>query len=209
MKYKIHSILTGQIPNDADFLDVIRRFPDIYNESTKHMAHLERGKATQLEFRIIGEMRTSAARSSYLRSAEKRAEVLGKPGEDAGDAAAVDPSLPEGSAMDSRVARSIAEFDKLERPGDDQIPDQDMVEEMDIDGDEGSPGSMSDEEDPDVFSDGEGAGSSDGASGEEADGAEQDDEGEDEDEEKMTGDIDIEEDGGEMTGIEEAEEVEE
>lgn len=206
MKYKIHSILTGQIPNDADFVDVIRQFPDIYNESTKPLAHLERGKATQLEFRIIGEMRTSAARSSYLKSAEKIAEVLGKPGEDAGDGAAVDPPLPEGSEMDSRVAHSLTEFDKLERPTDDQIPDQDIVEEMEVDGDDGSPGSMSvEEEDPDESSDGDGAGSSDDASGEEADVAEQDEE----EEEKVSGDIDIDEDEDNMTGVEEAEEAEE
>ena len=121
MKFKIHSILNGQIPNDADYLNVVKLFPDDYNEHTRESAHLARGKGTPLEFRLLGEIRTTAARHSYGKKAnpEDLQRRLHGPTEANGgstpDAASMDPSLPKAPEIDPRVTMSLEEFDKVER----------------------------------------------------------------------------------------------
>ena len=166
MKYKVQSILRGETPNEADFVNVLSRFPDIYDDETKGTAHLERGKATPLEFRILSDMRTTAARHAYTRNAEKRVAELPRPTRKKEKGrVAVEASLPHGE-MDERVVQSIAELDRLERVADGRTPGQDDEYEMDVDEDEDPPSSVPDEDnDPgnsndggDIQNDGSGSG---------------------------------------------------
>ena len=204
MKNKMHSILTGEIPNDAVFLNVISRFPDVYDQTTKRTAHLERGKATSLEYRIISEMRTTAARHEYGRNYDKRVldvararQVADSERETLNDAP-IDPTPPSGLERDARVAHALAELNKLERRGDGPSRPQDLADAMDVDEDECSLSAVEDEELEDLV-DGEGIGSGESSSAEEADLAEDDDNEE-------LGDADVGEDEVDMTAEEEVEE---
>ena len=195
----------GKIPNDADFVNVISHFPDIYDDNTKQTAHLGRGKATLVEYRIIGDMRTTAARHSYASNIGKDSAGLGLSGEvsDSGrqapEAASIDPSLLSGSELDSRVAHSVAEFENVERANTSQTPIQDSMDVMDVDEEEGSLGSVSDEdEDPENLDDGEGAQSRESSDDEEADMAGGDDD-------EGLGGVDVDEDEVEISVEEEAE----
>ncbi len=204
MKNKMHSILTGEIPNDAVFLNVISRFPDVYDQTTKRTAHLERGKATSLEYRIISEMRTTAARHEYGRNYDKRVLDIARARQVADseretlDDAPIDPAPPSGLERDARVAHALAELNKLERAGDGPSRPQDLADAMDVDEDECSLSAVEDEELEDLV-DGEGIGSGESSSAEEADLAE------DNDNEEL-GDADMGEDEADMTAEEEVEE---
>lgn len=203
MKHKIHLILTGKIPNDAVYLNVIRCFPDVYDQTTRGTAHLERGKATSLEYRIIGEMRTTAARHEYGRNYDKRMLDLARAGPVANseretpDDALIDPAPPSGLQSDSRVVHALEELNKLERAGEDL---KDLVDAMDVDGDERSLSEAEDEESKGLV-DSEGMGSGESSSAEEADLAEDDD-----DDDEELGDADDDEDGGNSTAEEEVDE---
>ena len=158
MKYKIQSILRSETLNDADFVNVLSCFPDIYDDETRGTAHLERGKATPFEFRILSDMRTTAARHAYMKNAEKRVSELPIKGAGKEKGTKKTTSLPSGSEMDSRVAHSIAEFDKLERGANNDTLAPGNEDEMDVDDDEDPPSSVPDgEDDPEDSSDGEGA----------------------------------------------------
>ena len=152
MKYKIQSILRSETLNDADFVNVLSRFPDIYNDETKQKAHLERGKATPLEFRILSDMRTTAARHAYMKNAEKRvSELADNAADKESEGPDADTDLP-GGEMDSRVAHSIAEFDKVDRGASKRTPAQDVEDEMDVDDDQDA----DEDDDSDDSTDGEG-----------------------------------------------------
>ncbi len=182
MKHKISFILTNEPPNDAAFLNIIAHFPDVYDQDTKHLAHLKRGEATQLEYRIIAEMRTTAARHDYGRNFVRKVVHSAVPGQvpDGGektpDEPPMNPSVPSASKLDPRVATSLAAFEKLQGTATSQTPSQNLADTMDIDNNENPPSSVNDEdEDQEDIIEREGIRSQGSGDSEEVDMAEEDD----------------------------------
>lgn len=206
MKHKMHSILTGETPNDAVFLNVISRFPDIYDQNTKQTAHLERRKATALEYRIIAEMRTTAARHEYSRNHDRQALDVARAGQSADneketpDDAPIDHAPPSGLESDSRVLQALAELENLEGAGNNKTPTQNLADTMDVDEDGRSLSAVEDDNLEDLV-DGEGMQSGESSSTEQADLTEEDNEAD-------VGDADVGEDEVDMNAEEEAEEEE-
>lgn len=60
MKFKISTLIAGGIPNDDDYMRVVKEIPEIIDSHNVHLAHFPRGTATPLEVKLASQVRTAA-----------------------------------------------------------------------------------------------------------------------------------------------------
>jgi hypothetical protein len=60
MKSKISTLIAGGIPNDHDYMRVVKEIPEIIDSHNVHLAHFPRGTATALEVKLACQVRTAA-----------------------------------------------------------------------------------------------------------------------------------------------------
>lgn len=68
MKFKITTLLAGEVPNDSDYMRVVNEIPEIIDNHNMHLAHFPRKTATPLEVKLAYQVRNAAKNYQWTMS---------------------------------------------------------------------------------------------------------------------------------------------
>lgn len=68
MKFKITTLLAGEVPNDNDYMRVVNEIPEMIDSHNMHLAHFPRKTATPVEIKLAYQVRNAAKNYQWTMS---------------------------------------------------------------------------------------------------------------------------------------------